>query len=149
MESSAKVLGTCCAWEDMSILKIGSSLVMIGYFFNTWAFNANGEPFGIRSCYPDLTTTFRLISVQFATKSYKFFSVRLVKINVNSLAINLNVEQNWKPLKERSHSKLDWNQVVILISECEVYDNKVLESVSYCLIYNGNSLCDVKQTNKY
>lgn len=107
MESSAKVLGTCCAWEDMSILKIGSSLVMIGYFFNTWAFNANGEPCGIRSCYPDLTTTFRLISVQFATKSYKFFSVRLVKINVNSLAINLNVEQNWKPLKERSNSKLD------------------------------------------
>ena len=111
--------------------------------------NLDGEPFGIPSCYSDLTTTFRLISVQFATKSYKFFSVRLVKININSLAINLNFEQNWKPLKERSNSKLDWNQVMILISECEVYDNKVLESVSYCLIYNGNSLCDVKQTNKY
>ena len=97
MESSAKVLRTCSAWEDTSLLKIGLSLVMIGSFSTqgllmlTNAYiNLDGEPFGIRSCYSDLTSTFRLISVQFATKSYKFFSVRLVKINLNSLARNLN-----------------------------------------------------------
>ena len=38
---------------------------------------------------------------------------------------------------------------MILLSECEVSDNKVLESVSYCLICNGNSMCNVNQTNKY
>ena len=97
MESSAKVLRTCSAWEDTSLLKIGLSLVMIGSFSTqgllvlTNAYiNLDVEPFGIRSCYSDLTSTFRLISVQFATKSYKFFSVRLVKINLNSLARNLN-----------------------------------------------------------
>ena len=97
MESSAKVLRTCSAWEDTSLLKIGLSLVMIGSFsaqgllvLTNAYINLDVEPFGIRSCYSDLTSTFRLFSVQFATKSYKFFSVRLVKINLNSLARNLN-----------------------------------------------------------
>ena len=86
MESSAKVLRTCSAWEDTSLLKIGLSLVMIGSFsaqgllvLTNAYINLDVEPFGIRSCYSDLTSTFRLFSVQFATKSYKFFSVRFGK----------------------------------------------------------------------